>query len=162
MKILEYFTAAAAPQSLADTALRTADSGYLTRRLVDVSDVIIREDDCGDKRGLWVNKIAEYQGNKEAVVKFEERLVGRYTVEVINPATGEIIVPADTMISEEQATEIKAAGIERSISVRSSTQASHGACVKCYGADLSSGRPVHRGAVGIIAAQSIGERYPAP
>ena len=163
MKILEYFTAArGARKGLADTALRTADSGYLTRRLVDVSqDVIIREDDCGDKRGLWVNKIAEYQGNKEAVIeKFEERLVGRYTVEeVINPATGEIIVPADTMISEEQATEIKAAGIE-TVHIRSviNCKARHGACVKCYGADLSSGRPVSIGeAVGIIAAQSIGE-----
>ncbi|MGI6716309.1 MAG: DNA-directed RNA polymerase subunit beta' [Eubacteriales bacterium] len=163
MKILEYFTAArGARKGLADTALRTADSGYLTRRLVDVSqDVIIREEDCGDKRGLWVSKIAEYQGNKEAVIeKFEERLVGRYTVDdVINPVSGEIIVPADTMISEEQAAEVKAAGIER-VHIRSviNCKAKHGACVKCYGADLSSGRPVSIGeAVGIIAAQSIGE-----
>lgn len=163
MKILEYFTAArGARKGLADTALRTADSGYLTRRLVDVSqDVIIREENCHDTRGLWVTKIVEYQGNKEAVIeKFEERLVGRYTIgDVVNPVSGEVIVPGDALISEEQALAIKAAGIEK-VHVRSviNCKAKHGACTHCYGADLSSGRPVSIGeAVGIIAAQSIGE-----
>jgi len=163
MKILEYFTAArGARKGLADTALRTADSGYLTRRLVDVSqDVIIREENCRDTRGLWVSKIVEMQGKKEEVIeKFEERLVGRYVIgDVTDPATGELIVPDDTMITEEQAARIKEAGIER-VHIRSviNCKAKHGACVHCYGADLSSGRPVSIGeSVGIIAAQSIGE-----
>ncbi|MBQ6042654.1 MAG: DNA-directed RNA polymerase subunit beta' [Clostridia bacterium] len=163
MKILEYFTAArGARKGLADTALRTADSGYLTRRLVDVSqDVIIREENCHDTRGLWVSKIVEMQGKKEEVIeKFEERLVGRYTIgDVVDPATGEVIVPDDTMITDEQAARIKAAGIEK-VHIRSviNCKAKHGACVHCYGADLSSGHPVSIGeSVGIIAAQSIGE-----
>ncbi len=158
MKILEYFTAArGARKGLADTALRTADSGYLTRRLVDVSqDVIIREENCGDDRGLWVYKIVDkLSGGKEEVIEpFEDRLLGRY-----DPATGEVIVPDDTMIDEPQIERIIAAGIDR-VHIRSviNCRAKHGACVHCYGADLASGLPVSIGeAVGIIAAQSIGE-----
>ena len=164
MKILEYFTAArGARKGLADTALRTADSGYLTRRLVDVSqDVIIREENCGDDRGLWVSKIVDrLSGGKEEVIEpFEDRLLGRYVIgDVCDPATGEVIVPDDTMIDERQIERIIAAGIER-VHIRSviNCKAKHGACVHCYGADLASGLPVSIGeAVGIIAAQSIGE-----
>ena len=164
MKILEYFTAArGARKGLADTALRTADSGYLTRRLVDVSqDVIIREENCHDNRGLWVYKIVDkLSGGKEEVIEpFEDRLLGRYVIgDVCDPATGEVIVPDDTMITEDQAAKIIAAGIER-VHIRSviNCRSRHGACVHCYGADLASGKPVSIGeAVGIIAAQSIGE-----
>ena len=164
MKILEYFTAArGARKGLADTALRTADSGYLTRRLVDVSqDVIIREENCGDDRGLWVSKIVDrLSGGKEEVIEpFEDRLLGRYVIgDVCDPATGEVIVPDDTMIDERQIERIIAAGIER-VHIRSviNCKAKHGACVHCYGADLASRLPVSIGeAVGIIAAQSIGE-----
>ena len=164
MKILEYFTAArGARKGLADTALRTADSGYLTRRLVDVSqDVIIREENCGDDRGLWVYKIVDkLSGGKEEVIEpFEDRLLGRYVIgDVCDPATGEVIVPDDTMIDEPQIERIIAAGIDR-VHIRSviNCRAKHGACVHCYGADLASGLPVSIGeAVGIIAAQSIGE-----
>ena len=164
MKILEYFTAArGARKGLADTALRTADSGYLTRRLVDVSqDVIIREENCGDDRGLWVSKIVDrLSGGKEEVIEpFEDRLLGRYVIgDVCDPATGEVIVPDDTMIDERQIERIIAAGIER-VHIRSviNCKAKHGAFVHCYGADLASGLPVSIGeAVGIIAAQSIGE-----
>ena len=164
MKILEYFTAArGARKGLADTALRTADSGYLTRRLVDVSqDVVIREENCGDDRGLWVYKIVDkLSGGKEEVIEpFEDRLLGRYVIgDVCDPATGEVIVPDDTMIDEPQIERIVAAGIDR-VHIRSviNCRAKHGACVHCYGADLASGLPVSIGeAVGIIAAQSIGE-----
>ena len=164
MKILEYFTAArGARKGLADTALRTADSGYLTRRLVDVSqDVIIREENCHDNRGLWVYKIVDkLSGGKEEVIEpFEDRLLGRYVIgDVCDPATGEVIVPDDTMITEDQAAKIIAPGIER-VHIRSviNCRSRHGACVHCYGADLASGKPVSIGeAVGIIAAQSIGE-----
>ncbi|MEG1742858.1 MAG: DNA-directed RNA polymerase subunit beta', partial [Clostridia bacterium] len=118
MKILEYFTAArGARKGLADTALRTADSGYLTRRLVDVAqDVIIREVNCYDDRGLWVEKIVDKLGNgKEEVIEpFEDRMVGRYVIgDIIDPATGEIIVKNDTMITEPQSLKIKNSGIQR-------------------------------------------------
>ena len=164
MKILEYFTAArGARKGLADTALRTADSGYLTRRLVDVSqDVIVREDDCGDTRGLWVSKIVDVlPGGKEAVIEpFEDRLLGRYVVgDLCDPATGEVIVPDNTMINEDQISRIVAAGIDR-VKIRSviNCRAKHGTCAHCYGADLASGLKVSIGeSVGIIAAQSIGE-----
>ncbi|HBR32579.1 MAG TPA: DNA-directed RNA polymerase subunit beta', partial [Clostridiales bacterium] len=163
MAILEYFTAArGARKGLADTALRTADSGYLTRRLVDVSqDVIIREFNCGDKRGLWIHKIVDkLSGGKEEVIEpFEDRLFGRYVIgDLVNPNTGEIIVPHDTMITEEQVKEICKSGIEK-VHIRSviNCKAKHGACVHCYGADLATGLPVSIGeSVGIIAAQSIG------
>ena len=164
MKILEYFTAArGARKGLADTALRTADSGYLTRRLVDVSqDVIIREENCGTKEGLWVSRIVDVlPGGKEAVIEpFEDRLVGRYTIgEIVNPKTGEVIVGDDQMITEEQANAIVEAGIER-VQIRSliNCRAKHGVCAHCYGADMTSGKLVNVGeAVGVIAAQSIGE-----
>ena len=164
MKILEYFTAArGARKGLADTALRTADSGYLTRRLVDVSqDVIIREVNCGDEQGLWVSRIVDVlPGGKEAVIEpFEDRLIGRYTIgDVVDPATGEVLAAHDTMITEPVARKISAAGIER-VKIRSliNCRAKHGVCVHCYGADMTTGKPVNIGeAVGIIAAQSIGE-----
>jgi len=164
MKILEYFTAArGARKGLADTALRTADSGYLTRRLVDVSqDVIIREDDCGDREGLWVSKIVDVlPGGKEEVIEpFEDRLRGRFTIgEIVDPATGEVIVGDNEMIKEEHISRIINAGITR-VHIRSliNCRAKHGVCKHCYGADMTSGKPVNIGeAVGIIAAQSIGE-----
>ncbi|OGO88480.1 MAG: DNA-directed RNA polymerase subunit beta' [Clostridiales bacterium GWF2_36_10] len=164
MKILEYFTAArGARKGLADTALRTADSGYLTRRLVDVSqDVIIREYNCHDDRGLWVRKIVDkLAGGKEEVIEpFEDRLIGRYVIgDVLDPNTGEVIVPNDTMIDEDQITRMSSSGVEE-IHIRSviNCKAKHGACVHCYGSDLATGLPVSIGeAVGIIAAQSIGE-----
>ena len=164
MKILEYFTAArGARKGLADTALRTADSGYLTRRLVDVSqDVIIREDDCGDREGLWVSKIVDVlPGGKEEVIEpFEDRLRGRFTIgEVIDPRTGEVIVGDNVMIKEDDIARIIEAGIDR-VHIRSliNCRAKHGVCKHCYGADMTSGKPVNIGeAVGIIAAQSIGE-----
>jgi len=164
MKILEYFTAArGARKGLADTALRTADSGYLTRRLVDVSqDVIVREENCHDTRGLWVRKIVDkLRGGKEEVIEpFEDRLIGRYVIgDVVDPRTGEVIVPDDTMITEEQVAKIIEAGIEK-VHIRSiiNCKSKHGTCVHCYGADLATGLPVSIGeAVGIIAAQSIGE-----
>ncbi len=164
MKILEYFTAArGARKGLADTALRTADSGYLTRRLVDVSqDVIIREHNCGDKVGLWVSRIVDVlPGGKEEVIEpFEDRLIGRYTIgEVVHPVTGEVIVGDDEMINEKHVKQIVAAGIT-AVHIRSliNCRAKHGVCAHCYGADMTSGKQVSLGeAVGIIAAQSIGE-----
>ncbi len=164
MKVLEYFTAArGARKGLSDTALRTADSGYLTRRLVDVSqDVIVREKDCGDTRGLWVSKIVDrLPGGKEEVIEpFADRLPGRYTIgDIIDERTGEVIVPDNTMLQEEEISKILEAGIT-SVHVRSviNCRAKHGVCVHCYGADMSTGKPVSIGeAVGIIAAQSIGE-----
>ena len=165
MKILEYFTAArGARKGLADTALRTADSGYLTRRLVDVSqDVIIREENCHDTKGLWVSRIVDVlpgSGKEEVIEPFEDRLLGRYTIgEVVDPNTGEVIVGDDEMISEAQVKKIVAAGITK-VHIRSviNCRSKHGVCVHCYGADMTNGRPVNIGeAVGIIAAQSIGE-----
>ncbi len=164
MKILEYFTAArGARKGLADTALRTADSGYLTRRLVDVAqDVIVRDEDCHDTRGMVVRKIVDIMpGGKEEVIEpFADRLLGRYTIgDVVNPATGEVIVEHDTMINPAQVKAIVDAGIEE-VHIRSAIncKSKHGVCVHCYGADLASGKPVSIGeAVGIIAAQSIGE-----
>ncbi|MBO7253947.1 MAG: DNA-directed RNA polymerase subunit beta', partial [Clostridia bacterium] len=164
MKVLEYFIAArGARKGLADTALRTADSGYLTRRLVDVSqEVIIREHDCGDTRGLVVRKIVDVtDGGKEAVIEpFINRLVGRYTIgDVVHPETGEVIVSDNCLIKESDAQAIVSAGIEE-VRIRSviNCKAQRGICVHCYGADLATGLPVSIGeSVGIIAAQSIGE-----
>ena len=159
MDILEYFIAArGARKGLADTALRTADSGYLTRRLVDVSqDVIVREENCGDKVGMWVSTIRD---NNEIIEPLADRLLGRFVIDdVVDPATGEIIAENDTMLSEQQVDKIIAAGIEK-VHLRSvlNCRTKHGACIHCYGADLASGNPVNIGeAVGIIAAQSIGE-----
>ena len=159
MKILEYFTAArGARKGLADTALRTADSGYLTRRLVDVSqEVIIREEDCHSTQGIKVRTIVD---GKEVIEPFIDRLVGRYTVHaVVHPETGEILVNENEMISEAQANAIIDAGIEE-VEIRTvlNCKSKYGVCVHCYGSDLASGKPVSIGeSVGIIAAQSIGE-----
>ena len=159
LNILEYFVAArGARKSLSDTALKTADSGYLTRRLVDVSqDVIVREDDCGTRKGIWVSKIMD--GN-EVIEPLKDRLIGRFVIgDVVNPETGKLIVADNTMITDEQADEIVAAGIEK-VLIRTilECKAKHGVCSHCYGADLASSKPVNVGeAVGIIAAQSIGE-----
>ena len=159
LNILEYFIAArGARKSLSDTALKTADSGYLTRRLVDVSqDVIIREDDCGATKGIWVEDVRE--GN-EVIEPLKDRLVGRYTVDpVVDPATGEVLADAGVMLTDADAAKIVAAGVTR-VHIRSVLQckARHGVCAHCYGADLAHSTVVNTGeAVGIIAAQSIGE-----
>ncbi|MEG1181008.1 MAG: DNA-directed RNA polymerase subunit beta', partial [Oscillospiraceae bacterium] len=159
LNILEYFISSrGARKGLADTALRTADSGYLTRRLVDVSqEVIIREHDCGSTEGIEVMDIKD--GN-EIIEPFMERLCGRYPVEnVVNPATGELIVDKDTMITDILAKKITSCGITK-LTIRSvlNCRSKHGACAKCYGSNLANGNPVGLGeAVGIIAAQSIGE-----
>ena len=160
LSVLEYFISShGARKGGADTALKTADSGYLTRRLVDVSqDVIVNEVDCGDKKGVLVRNL--YDASGRLVEEIGERITGRYTVnDVVNPATGEVIVPADTMISEEKAKEIQDAGIEE-LNIRSilGCKCKVGVCAKCYGANMASNNPVKVGeAVGIIAAQSIGE-----
>ena len=158
LKILEYFVAArGARKSLSDTALRTADSGYLTRRLVDVSqEVIVREDDCGSTEGYWVSTIVD---GGDVIEPFKDRLVGRYTIGDVVDANGNVVVPGDKMMTDEDADKIIAAGIEK-VYIRTvlKCKARHGVCAKCYGADLASGKPVNVGeAVGIIAAQSIGE-----
>ena len=159
LTMLEYFMGAkGSRKSLSDTALRTADSGYLTGRLVDVSqDVIVREEDCGAKSGIIVSDIIAGQ---VVVEKFFERLVGRYTVnDVVNEETGELIVPANTMMDENMAHDIIAAGITQ-VEVRTILRclAKRGVCAHCYGADLAHGTTVAIGeAVGVIAAQSIGE-----
>ena len=156
---LEYFISAhGARKGLSDTALRTADSGYLTRRLVDVSqDIIVREDDCGTIEGIIVYDIKD--GN-QIIEKMQERLLGRFVVEdVIDPNTNEIIVDTNTMITEHIAEKIVAAGIEK-LKVRSvlGCHSKHGVCQKCYGMGLARRDLVSIGeAVGIIAAQSIGE-----
>ncbi len=159
LNILEYFIAGkGARKGLADTALRTADSGYLTRRLVDVSqDVIIREDDCGATQGIVVSDIRE--GN-EMIEKLAERLEGRFAVhDIVHPETGEVLVRADHMMTAGDAQKVVDAGSEK-VEIRSvlCCQAKHGVCAKCYGANLANGNLVEVGeAVGIIAAQSIGE-----
>ena len=159
LNILEYFVSArGARKGLADTALRTADSGYLTRRMVDVSqDVIIREIDCGTTDGMIVSEIHE---GKEKIESFRERLIGRYAVgDVVNPATGEIIVPEGKMMDLYDAEKIEAAGIT-SLKIRSllTCRAKTGVCAHCYGSNMANGEPVSLGeSVGIIAAQSIGE-----
>ena len=159
LTVLEYFISArGARKGLSDTALRTADSGYLTRRMVDVSqEVIIREEDCGTTTGIWVSAIKE--GNR-VIEKFEERIVGRYPVnDVIHPETGEVLASSKEMISEDAAAAIAAAGIEK-IEIRTVLQcrARKGVCAHCYGSNLAFDAPCAMGeAVGIIAAQSIGE-----
>ncbi len=156
---LEYFISAhGARKGLSDTALRTADSGYLTRRLVDVSqDIIVREHDCGTDDGIIVYDIKDGQ---QVIEKMQERLLGRFVVEdVYNPETKELIVDTNTMITEKIADEIVAAGIEK-LKVRSvlGCRSKHGVCQKCYGMGLARRDLVSIGeAIGIIAAQSIGE-----
>ncbi len=159
LSILEYFMAAkGARKSLSDTALKTADSGYLTRRLVDVAqDVIIREEDCGSNHGIWVSDI---NVDNTVVEALKDRLVGRYVIgDLVNPKTGELIVENNTMISEAQAKAIVDAGIEK-VHIRTVLQcrSRYGVCAHCYGSDLAHDTPVNIGeSVGIIAAQSIGE-----
>jgi DNA-directed RNA polymerase subunit beta' len=160
LNILEYFISThGARKGLADTALRTADSGYLTRRLVDVSqDVIIRETDCGTNGGIVVSAI--YEG-KEEIEALSERLVGRVNVyDIVHPETGEVIVPAGTMMDSDLAKAVDKAGVKE-VLIRSvlACRAKIGVCATCYGANLArGGEPVNIGeAVGIIAAQSIGE-----
>ncbi len=159
LNILEYFISSrGARKGLADTALRTADSGYLTRRLVDVSqDVIIREQDCGTHEGIIVCDIKE---GGEMIEPMTERLVGRYAVDdILDPTTGEVIVSKDKMMDDADAKRVKEAGIT-SVKIRSilNCEAKQGVCAKCYGMNLANGKPVSVGeAVGVIAAQSIGE-----
>ena len=156
---LEYFISSrGARKGLADTALRTADSGYLTRRMVDVSqDVIIREQDCGVTHGITVHEISE---NGQIIEKFSDRIFGRYPVnDVVDPATGELLVSRDQMIGEAEVKKIEGAGItELEIRTVLTCKAHSGVCAKCYGMNLATRQPVGPGeAVGIIAAQSIGE-----
>jgi len=159
LTVLEYFISThGARKGLADTALRTADSGYLTRRLVDVAqDVIVREDDCGTTNGIEVEEIKD--GN-ESIEKLEDRITGRVSAEeIVNPQTNEVIVPADQEISESMANRIIESGITK-VRIRSvlTCKTRYGVCKKCYGRNLATGRQVDIGeAVGIIAAQSIGE-----
>ena len=156
---LEYFISShGARKGLSDTALRTADSGYLTRRLVDVSqDIIVREHDCGTEDGLMLEDIKD--GN-QVVEKLEERLEGRYPLhDIVNPETGEVIVDTNTMINKKIAKQIVDAGIKQVV-VRSviGCRSKHGVCQKCYGMGLARRELVSIGeSIGIIAAQSIGE-----
>ncbi len=163
LSVQEYFISAhGARKGLSDTALRTADSGYLTRRLVDVSqDIIIREWDCSensdDVPGMWVSAFMDGQ---EVIEPLTDRIRGRFSVlDITDPQTGKIIVKADTMISPDQAEMVEKAGIKK-VLIRTilSCRSKNGVCSKCYGANMASGRVVRVGeAVGIIAAQSIGE-----
>ena len=159
LSVLEYFISArGARKGMADTALRTADSGYLTRRLVDVSqEVIIREHDCGTDDGIVVSEISE---NGQVIETFGERLKGRYPVEdICDPKTGEVLISKDRMMVPEDAALLEEHGIY-SVKIRSvlTCRARSGVCSKCYGINLAIGEPVGEGeAVGIIAAQSIGE-----
>ena len=163
LSVLEYFISAhGARKGLTDTALRTADSGYLTRRLVDVSqDIIIREWDCTPEGqevpGLWVSAFTD--GN-ELIESLQDRIRGRWNIyEIRHPETGEVIVPADTMISADMAEAVEKAGIQK-VYIRTilTCRSTIGICSKCYGANMASGRTVRIGeSVGIIAAQSIGE-----
>ena len=159
LSVLEYFISThGARKGLADTALKTADAGYLTRRLVDVAhDVIINEDDCGTLRGLVCREI---KNNDEVVATLGERILGRVSVhDIIDPRTGEVIVAAGEEINDAAADLIDQSPIE-SVEIRSvlTCESKKGVCAKCYGRDLSKSRLVQKGeAVGVIAAQSIGE-----
>ncbi len=159
LNILEYFISSrGARKGLADTALRTADSGYLTRRLVDVSqDVIIREEDCGTNEGIEVYTI---KNGNEMIEPLKERLVGRYLMEDLrDPNTGDLIMSHNKLMNEIDAQKVVDSGVEK-VKIRSvlNCKAKHGVCAKCYGANLANGNLVAVGeAVGVIAAQSIGE-----
>ncbi|MDF2510309.1 MAG: rpoC [Herbinix sp.] len=161
LDVLEYFISAhGARKGLSDTALRTADSGYLTRRLVDVSqDLIIREVDCQEGKeipGMWIKA---FEDGKEVIEGLEERITGRYSCESIYDADGEMIVKANHMITPKRAARIMATGVDK-IKIRNvlSCKSHIGVCAKCYGANMATGEAVQVGeAVGIIAAQSIGE-----
>ena len=165
LSVLEYFISShGGRKGLADTALKTADSGYLTRRLVDVSqEVIVKEDDCFENLGEAIKgvKISAIKGSKgEVIESLRDRIAGRYVVrDVVNPKTGEVMVKSNEMISEDMADEIVKAGIEE-VEIRSvfTCKSKTGVCAKCYGKNMSNNNPVQVGeAVGIIAAQSIGE-----
>ena len=159
LSVLEYFISThGARKGLADTALKTADAGYLTRRLVDVAhDVIITEEDCGTLRGLVCT---ELKNNEDVVATLGERILGRVSVhDIVDPQTGEIIVAAGEEINDAAAERIEKSPIE-SVEIRSvlTCEAKHGVCAKCYGRNLATHRMVQKGeAVGVIAAQSIGE-----
>lgn len=159
LTVLEYFISThGARKGLADTALKTADSGYLTRRLVDVAqDVIVREDDCGTDRGLTIGALME---GTELIEALDERIIGRHTKKTIHhPETGEVILDKDGLIDQDIARMIIELGIEE-VTIRSAftCNTKHGVCKKCYGMNLATGEEVEVGeAVGIIAAQSIGE-----
>ncbi len=159
LTVLEYFISThGARKGLADTALRTADSGYLTRRLVDVAqDVIVREEDCGTDKGLVVSNISD---GKEVIEGLHDRIVGRVALETVrHPETDEVIVKRNELISEDKADQILEAGV-KTVNIRSvlSCRVHHGVCKKCYGRNLATGKDVEIGeAVGTIAAQSIGE-----
>ena len=159
LSVLEYFISSrGARKGMADTALRTADSGYLTRRLVDVSqEVIIREPDCGTDDGIEVSEIQEHG---QVIETFAERIHGRYpSHDIVDPQTGEVLFTRDTMLRKENADLLESHGIH-SVKIRSvlTCRARSGVCAKCYGINLAIGEPVGAGeAVGIIAAQSIGE-----
>ncbi|MBP6819465.1 MAG: DNA-directed RNA polymerase subunit beta' [Ferrovibrio sp.] len=159
LTVLEYFNSThGARKGLADTALKTANSGYLTRRLVDVAqDCIITEEDCGTERGLTVSEVVE---GADVIATLGERILGRFaSVDVKHPLTGEVIVPAAEMIQERDVDRIETAGVE-TVLIRSvlTCEAPTGVCGKCYGRDLARGTTVNIGeAVGVIAAQSIGE-----
>ena len=159
LNILEYFISSrGARKGLADTALRTADSGYLTRRLVDVSqEVIIRDEDCGTTEGLEIFDIKA--GENNVIEPLHERLIGRFLLEDFCDENGNVLVSKDTMMGDKEADIICGSGVQ-SVKIRSvlECRAKHGACRKCYGANLANRQPVTVGeAVGIIAAQSIGE-----
>ena len=159
LSVLEYFISSrGARKGLADTALRTADSGYLTRRMVDVcQDVIIREPDCGTHDGVWAAAIYD---KGQLVQSFGTSIHGRFpAVPVCDPQTGEVLFDTDHMLMPADAEILEAHGIER-VLIRSvlSCEARTGVCAKCYGINLAIGQPVSAGeAVGVIAAQSIGE-----
>ena len=163
LDVLEYFISAhGARKGLSDTALRTADSGYLTRRLVDVSqDLIVRETDCCEEGkeipGMWIEAFTD---GREMIESLEDRMTGRYAAEdIVDPESGEVIVKANHMITPKRAAKVVAAGIER-VKIRTvlSCKSHIGVCAKCYGANMATGQAVQVGeAVGIIAAQSIGE-----
>ncbi|GLK76137.1 DNA-directed RNA polymerase subunit beta' [Methylopila jiangsuensis] len=159
LSVLEYFNSThGARKGLADTALKTANSGYLTRRLVDVAqDCIITEDDCGSEAGIRVRAVIDAG---QIVATLGQRILGRTAAEdVLNPATGELIVPKNTLFAEKHVEQVMAAGVQE-IRIRSvlTCETKVGVCVACYGRDLARGTPVNHGeAVGVIAAQSIGE-----
>lgn len=159
LSVLEYFISThGARKGLADTALKTADAGYLTRRLVDVAhDVIINEEDCGTLRGLTVTALKK---NEEVVESLYDRILGRVALhDVYDPHTGEVIAAAGQELNEELAGRIEKAGIE-TVDIRSvlTCESKNGVCALCYGRNLATGKLVQKGeAVGVIAAQSIGE-----
>ena len=159
MSVLDYFTSSrGARKGLADTALRTADSGYLTRRMVDVcQDVIIREDDCGAEKGIMVSEISE---GGQVIEKFAERIRGRFPVkDIVDPKSGEVLISKDHMMNDSDAALLEKFDIH-AVEIRTvlTCRAHSGICAKCYGMNLATSKPVGPGeAVGIIAAQSIGE-----